>query len=357
MGILRECAAGLEAQAAASGEARTLNATLHQDSFITLRDAIRWRVALVLSVLIVVLMIVLGAINTSLGLGDTARLAWGVLAVASANLVALLALSRRLGGTIFFTSIAVILLVVPLYGFENDRNMQHWAYIFPPLLVFLLRPGPSLLAMVAYGIYVSWFTALLLPPIEVVRFASGYGLMVCFMFTYALLQDRAAAMLRYHSDHDALSNCLNRRTFNEALDQLASGRARNRRCEILLLDIDHFKAINDQHGHLVGDRIITEVAAALGRQLDADAALFRYGGEEFSVMLVDRPDGTGPTLAERMRSAIEGSDFQGVKVTISIGTAIWRAGAGKVEAALQRADEALYEAKRAGRNRVVCATA
>lgn len=309
-----------------------------------------------LSVLIVVLMSVLGTINTSLGLGDTARLAWGVLAVASANLLALLVMSRRLGGTIFFTSIAVVLLVVPLYGFENDRNMQHWAYIFPPLLVFLLRPGPSLAAMVAYGIYVSWVTALLLPPIEVVRFASGYGLMVCFMFTYALLQDRAAAMLRYHSDHDALSNCLNRRTFNEALDQLASGRTRNRRCEILLLDIDHFKAINDQHGHLIGDRIITEVAAALGRQLDADDPLFRYGGEEFSVLLVDRPEGSGLALAERMRSAIEASDFQGTRATISIGVAVWRQGAEKVEATLQCADDALYEAKRSGRNRVVGAT-
>jgi diguanylate cyclase (GGDEF)-like protein len=353
MGILHGCAAGQEARAAASGEPRTLNATLRQDSFVTLRDTIRWRVALVLSVLIVVLMVVLGAINTSLGLGDTARLAWGVLAVASANLVALLVMSRRLGGTIFFASIAAILLIVPLYGFENDRNMQHWAYIFPPLLVFLLRPGPSLAAMVAYGIYVSWVTALLLPPIEVVRFASGYGLMVCFMYTYALLQDRAATMLRYHSDHDALSNCLNRRTFNEALDQLASGRARNRRCEILLLDIDHFKAINDRHGHLVGDRVITQVAATLGRQLDPESPLFRYGGEEFSVMLVDRHEGSGLALAERLRSAIEESDFQGVKATVSIGVAVWRRGAEKVEATLQKADDALYEAKRAGRNRVI----
>ena len=334
-----------------------LHTTLRQDSFITLRDTIRWRVALVLAILIVVLMITLGTINTILGLTDTARLAWAVLAAASATLVALLMLSRRLGGTIFFTSIAAILLIVPVYGLENDRNMQHWAYIFPPLLVFLLRPGPALLAMIAYGVYVSWITALLLSPIEVVRFSSGYGLMVCFMYTYALLQEQAAKLLRYHSDHDALSNCLNRRTFNEALDRLASGQGGFRSCEFLLIDIDHFKAINDRHGHLVGDRVITQVAAELGRHLLADAPLFRYGGEEFAVMLVDAEEGAGGALAERLRSVIEQGDFQGVKVTISVGVSRWRAGTGKVESALQKADEALYAAKRAGRNRVEVASA
>ena len=334
-----------------------LNTTLRQDSFITLRDTIRWRVALVLASLIVVVMITLGTINTKLGLTDTARLAWAVLAVASASVIVLLLTSRRLGGTIFFASIAAILLIVPIYGLEIDRNMQHWAYIFPPLLVFLLRPGPSLVAMVAYGVYVSWITALLLPPIEVVRFSSGYGLTVCFMYTYALLQEQAAKMLRYHSDHDALSNCLNRRTFNEALDRLGSTRNGFQSCEFLLIDIDHFKAINDQNGHLVGDRIITQVAAELGRSLVADAPLFRYGGEEFAVMLVDADEGAGEALAERLRSAIEQGDFQGVKVTISVGVSRWRVGRGKVESALQKADEALYAAKRAGRNRIEVAPA
>ncbi len=303
------------------------------------------------------LMLILGTLNTRLGLTDTAVLAWIVLGISAVCFIGLLMLPRRLGGTIFFASMAVLLVAVPAYGLYEGRNMQHWAYVFPPLLVLLLGPRQSLLAMVIYGFYVTWVTALLLPPIEVVRFSSGYGLTVCFMFAYALLQDQAAAMLRYHSDHDALSNCLNRRTFNEALDQLASGRARNRSCEILLLDIDHFKAINDQHGHLVGDRVITEVAAALGRQLDADALLFRYGGEEFAVMLVDRPEGSGLALAERLRLAVEECDFQGVKITISVGAAVWRAGTGKVESTLQKADEALYAAKRAGRNRVVGASA
>ena len=173
------------------------------------------------------------------------------------------------------------------------------------------------------------------------------------MFTYALLQERAAVMLRYHSDHDALSNCLNRRTFNEAVQQLAGDRSSARGCVFLLIDIDHFKAINDRHGHLAGDRIITLVAAELGRQLDADMPLFRYGGEEFAVLLADHAPDAAHAVAERLREAVAKADFQGVPVTISIGLAAWRRGEGSITAALDRADRALYDAKRAGRDRVV----
>ena len=327
--------------------------TLRRDSFTLLRELMRWRVALVLSVLIFGLMIVLGTINTRLELPDTARLAWIVLAIAGACIAALLVLPRHLGGTVFFVAIALLLVGVMAFGLYHDRPMQHWAYIFPPVIVFLVRSDRALAVMIAFGVYASATIAPLIPAIDVVRFASGYGLLVCFMFTYALLQERAALMLRYHSDHDALSNCLNRRTFNEAVEQLAGPRGTAEGCTFLLIDIDFFKAINDLHGHLAGDRIITQVAAELGRALAAGTPLFRYGGEEFSVLLVDRGLDEGRRVAEELRAAIADTDFQGVPVTISIGVAQWRRGEGSLTAALDRADRALYEAKRNGRNRVV----
>jgi diguanylate cyclase (GGDEF)-like protein len=327
--------------------------TLRRDSFTLLRELMRWRVALVLSVLIFGLMIVLGTINTRLGLPDTARLAWIVLAIAGGCIAALLVLPRHLGGTVFFVAIALLLVGVMAFGLYHDRPMQHWAYIFPPVIVFLVRSDRALAAMIAFGIYASATIAPLIPAIDVIRFASGYGLLVCFMFTYALLQERAALMLRYHSDHDALSNCLNRRTFNEAVEQLAGPRGTAEGCTFLLIDIDFFKAINDLHGHLAGDRIITQVAAELGRALAAGTPLFRYGGEEFSVLLVDLGLEEGRRVAEELRAAIADADFQGVPVTISIGVAQWRRGEGSLTAALDRADRALYEAKRNGRNRVV----
>jgi diguanylate cyclase (GGDEF)-like protein len=327
--------------------------TPRRDSYTLLRDTLRWRVALVLGVLVMALMVVLAAINTSLGLADTALLAWAIFGATAVGVAALLLLPHGIGGTIFFCVILAVLVAVPAFGLYHGRNMQHWAYILPPLLVFLVRATPALVGMLLFGVYVSLTIVPLLPGIDVIRFAAGYGLVVCFMYTYALLQERAAAMLRYHSDHDALTNCLNRRTFNEALERLEESRAGGRHCTFLLIDIDHFKSINDQHGHLVGDRIITQVAAVLGRELDPGTPLFRYGGEEFAVMQVDGGEASGLHLAERLRAAVAGNDFQGVAVTVSIGVAEWHAGQGTISAAVGHADQALYEAKRAGRNRVV----
>jgi len=325
---------------------------IRRDSFSVLRDTLRWRVALVLGVLIVLLMVVLGLTNTRLGLEDTARLAWAILAAAALAVAGLLVLPRRTGGTLFFASIVMMLVAVLPFGLWVGRPMQHWAYILPPAIIFLLRSGPALAAMVGFGALACLCIAPLVPGIDVIRFASGYGLVVCFMYTYALLQERAADMLRYHSDHDALSNCLNRRTFNEAIEQLAQPRGGEERCTFLLIDIDHFKSINDQHGHLVGDRVITETAAALGRELDASTPLFRYGGEEFAVLMAGRGLADGLALAERLRERVAAADFQGVRVTVSIGAAEWQRGHDGIPAALTRADRALYAAKRAGRNRV-----
>ena len=324
---------------------------LRRDSFTLLREEMRWRVAVVLSVLIALLMTTLGIINTRLSTPDTALLAWAVLGIALVCLFALLRLPKQQGGTVFFVTIAVLLVAVMAYGMAYGRTMQHWAYIFPPLLVFLMRSGPALAGMVLFGVYASAMIAPNAHVIDIIRFASGYGLLVCFMYTYALLQEKAAVLLRHHSDHDALSNCLNRRTFNETMEQLDEGHGNVSSCTLLLIDIDHFKAINDQHGHLVGDGVITQVAAELARVLPPGTPLFRYGGEEFAVMLADAGADAGAQLAERLREAVAQARFDGQHVTVSIGVALWQRGQGSVATALDRADRALYEAKDAGRNR------
>lgn len=326
---------------------------LRRDSYSMLRDTLRWRVALALGALVILLMIALGIFNTRNGYADTAFLAWAVLAVVGGCMVAVLALPRGIGGSFFFAMIAIVLVLVIAFGGYHDRPMQHWAYLFPPMIAFLLRANLALVAMLAFGAYASWITAMLVPLIDVVRFSSGYGLLVCFMYTYALLEERAATMLRYHSDHDALSNCLNRRTFNEAMELIEQ---EQECCTFLLIDIDHFKTINDQRGHLVGDRVITEVAAVLGRVLDSSTPLYRYGGEEFALISFNMDEAQGIALGERLRGAIAVHDFSGLSVTVSIGVATWFARHGRIAAALSLADQALYSAKREGRNRVVAAS-
>ncbi|GAB2654028.1 GGDEF domain-containing protein [Arenimonas aestuarii] len=325
---------------------------LRNDGFAQLRDLLRWRVALVLCILIAVLMVVLGTLNTRLGLQDTANLAWVVLGLCLVFLTALLMLPRPLAGQMFYSFGLCLLVGVMAFGLYHERPMHHWAYVFPPLVVFLLGSGWGLVAMLAFGVYVCFTITPLIPGIDVVRFASGYGMLVCFMTTYTLLHERASAMLRYHSDHDALSQCYNRRAFNEALEQLERDPRLPGDCAILMIDIDRFKAINDTRGHLVGDRVIAGVAQALGGPLPPTLALFRFGGEEFSVMLPG-VDGTGPReLAESLRAAVAANPVEGERVTVSIGIAHWRRGEEPVARALDRADRALYEAKRAGRNTV-----
>ncbi|MCU0755580.1 MAG: GGDEF domain-containing protein [Xanthomonadales bacterium] len=322
---------------------------LRQDSYTHFRDRLRWQVAVVLCALIVLLMAALAGVNVHHGILDNARLSAGIGFSAMIAGVVLWRMPHRLSGGFFFGLICTILVVAMAHGRYYGHPMQHWAYIFPPAIIFLLRARPSLAAMIGFGVYASTMIAGQVSGLDLIRFASGYGVLVCFMFTYALLQERAAAMLRYHSDHDALTNCLNRRTFNEALDALP---ARGGPVGLLLIDIDHFKAINDTHGHLIGDRAITEAAACLGRGLDAGTPLYRYGGEEFAV-LVQLPLAGAQALAESLRAGVAAQPLAGLPMTVSIGIAEWAGAPESLASALARADAALYRAKREGRNRVV----
>lgn len=124
----------------------------------------------------------------------------------------------------------------------------------------------------------------------------------------------------------------------------------------LMIDIDHFKAINDAHGHIVGDAVIRAVAKLLRKSVRPGDIVARFGGEEFVVFLYDQPADAGYRVAERMREMIAQHNIQfegiSVSVTVSIGGSLKEACA-DIERAIQEADAALYKAKRGGRNRTV----
>jgi diguanylate cyclase (GGDEF)-like protein len=123
-----------------------------------------------------------------------------------------------------------------------------------------------------------------------------------------------------------------------------------------MLDVDFFKAINDQHGHLAGDHVLIETVRNVVKATRNSDVVFRYGGEEFVVVLSN----TGPEGAERLAKRICAAVSDGVvkpadlpiKVTVSIGVAAWEQG-DAMASLLERADHRLYEAKTTGRNRVV----
>lgn len=132
-----------------------------------------------------------------------------------------------------------------------------------------------------------------------------------------------------------------------------------------LLDIDHFKLYNDHYGHLAGDKTLRQVAQCFTRSVRAGESIYRFGGEEFLLLLPDCSEVAAAAAADRIRRAVSDAALpydvrQSTPpvVTISGGVACWTAGcAFSVDDLLQQADEALFEAKTAGRNRVQVAAA
>jgi len=156
---------------------------------------------------------------------------------------------------------------------------------------------------------------------------------------------------------DPLTLALNRHGFEQRWARLQTGAnaVPDHALALLVLDIDHFKQINDTRGHDTGDRVLRELTALIQRQLRSTDWLARWGGEEFVVLLPSVRTGHATVLAENLRTAVEGHVFEPnapVPVTVSVGLALRGAGEG-FEALFKRADEALYQAKRSGRNRVV----
>jgi diguanylate cyclase (GGDEF)-like protein len=151
---------------------------------------------------------------------------------------------------------------------------------------------------------------------------------------------------------DGLTELANRRAFDRSLDRELSRAARtDGRLSVVLLDIDHFKLLNDNHGHVVGDTVLKQIAVALracGREYDTIA---RYGGEEFAAVLPGCSSGLAMQVAERLREAVQEAATD-VKVTASAGVATYPYDGIDVAGLLSAADRALYASKRAGRNLV-----
>jgi len=157
---------------------------------------------------------------------------------------------------------------------------------------------------------------------------------------------------------DGLTQVHVKRYLLEGLDkELMRARRHARDLGFLMLDIDHFKKINDVHGHLAGDYVLKEVARLLQQRIRRDEILARYGGEEFAIILPETNIEGAHALAEGLRERIEQSRyvFQGetIRVTISSGGAVLLDSDRTSMDLIKRADEKLYEAKRSGRNRVV----
>jgi diguanylate cyclase (GGDEF)-like protein len=157
---------------------------------------------------------------------------------------------------------------------------------------------------------------------------------------------------------DALTGLPNRRYFDEFVSLLARRRRAGDAVGILMVDIDKFKVLNDTHGHATGDEVLRAVAGAIVSAVREDDVPARFGGEEFVVLLRNPDPGVAVEVGERIRHAVRGLDLGrfGVRgVSVSVGVAVATGPDEPIEELIETADQALYRAKRAGRDRVVAA--
>jgi len=164
--------------------------------------------------------------------------------------------------------------------------------------------------------------------------------------------------LRRLATRDPLTNVWNRRAILEILErELARGERDGRPVGVVLLDLDHFKRINDTHGHPVGDAVLVEAARRMLQGVRPSDAIGRIGGEEFVVVLPNCDEAETATIAERLRELMAAAPVEAhggpIGVTASLGWVVTAAGPARTSSLLRAADAALYEAKRRGRNRVV----
>lgn len=192
---------------------------------------------------------------------------------------------------------------------------------------------------------------------EVIVIYSSLCLLSLSSYIFTIVNQNQRDQLSQLAERDALTGALNRRSLDEnmlvAINNLSRNNSRNK--SLIILDLDHFKSINDTYGHSTGDEILIRIARLIRSNIRLSDRLFRYGGEEFVILVDNATIYEAQTLAESIRERVERSNIFNKKViTISLGIAELTTDL-STDCWLKLADEALYEAKRTGRNKVCIA--
>lgn len=224
--------------------------------------------------------------------------------------------------------------------------------IFPFTLLEALVMGLALIALEAWAL-ASYGRLMTLAGLQALWLLAA---LLSIAITANYFQLRLMLRLYREATHDPLSSLLNRGALMRAVNQLNIGHP-ERKVAILMMDLDHFKRINDQHGHTTGDDVLRNFAEVLRTQTRHTDILARYGGEEFMAVLPDRDRDTALAVAERIRRNTETQTLlnlegEPLRYTVSIGVTML-APHEQFEQAVLRADRGLYEAKKQSRNCVV----
>lgn len=215
------------------------------------------------------------------------------------------------------------------------------------------KPGP---------VGLRWFEAHISPVLTSDGSADEMVVWVAFDITdhkkAIEIQEMQKKQLKELSMTDSLTGFLNRRSFYES-SQLVIHSIREGKIEgacLLMMDLDHFKRINDTYGHQTGDKVLMHISNIIESQIRSEDLIGRIGGEEFALILTGCTIAGAAETAGRIRQKIESTPFEheniSLIITISIGISLYHQGENDIQSALTRADEAMYLAKRLGRNRV-----
>jgi diguanylate cyclase (GGDEF)-like protein len=304
---------------------------------------------------------------------ESPLLAWINVASIAMYIGAYYAFKHRKGllGAGLFWAEVLIHAGVGIIAIGWESGFYYYLLIFIPVLCLTTSPRKAIAGLLMlWGYYVSllllmWSIEPVQPISETaLRWVYGFNLSVVFAlfgylaFYYLGVITRAQKKLRQYAATDSLTGLFNRRYMTELTEKEISLSERSKRpLSFLLLDIDHFKSINDTYGHDVGDIVLKGVADVLEQQLRKQDLVARWGGEEFLVALPDTNLDKACASGERIRDAVMDADWQTItgkpiNLTVSIGASQLREDEG-LNAGVSRSDEAMYRSKASGRNTVL----
>ncbi len=251
-------------------------------------------------------------------------------------------------------------LVFPVVGgFALTIMAEHyvgltWSYPVVLLFFFILPRRTALVASAAVILTIALLMGFNVELKYTTRVVATLSLIAIFTNVFVGIIESLHQKLLMQTITDPLTEAFNRRHMQSVLTRALSRRDRGAPPQaLLMIDIDHFKRVNDQHGHATGDKVLKHIADIISHRMRLTDNLYRAGGEEFILYLPDTPAEGAQIIAEALCKQIGATPFNDdVQVTVSIGVSMLNA-QDRVDSWLKRSDDALYQAKAAGRNRVV----
>jgi len=256
---------------------------------------------------------------------------------------------RFVGPFLAILALAGMTLNIYLLG-EGDLY-----FLYPVVIAafFLMQPVMALAMTTVVAVLVTAFTYPVLPLFDSVKLLLSLLGTALFAFTFGWQRNRQRDHLRKLSRVDSLTGAGNRRALHEHMAELIAVHERDKQpMSLIILDLDDFKLINDQHGHLAGDKVLTQLTQLAMSRIRSTDRLFRYGGDEFLILANFSDAQTTHVLAEDIRKLIHDDKVvAGQHVSVSLGISQYRTGE-TADEWLLRADQAMYSVKQSGKNAV-----